>query len=115
MLYRALFWLVLRHVPAETAHRVGFRFLRAVAQVPGALAIIRWWCTARDPALRMRVFGRELSSPLGLAAGFDKDGAAPGALAALGFGAIEVGTITAQPQPIGGAARYQHRQDQGDR
>ncbi len=99
MLYRALFWLVLRHLPAETAHHAGFGLLRGLAWMPGAVPLLRWLCTARDPALRVRVFGRELPSPLGLAAGFDKDGQGPAALAALGFGAIEVGTITAQPQP----------------
>ena len=99
MLYRALFWLVLRHLPAETAHHLGFGLMRALLWVPGARALTRFLLGARDPALRLRVFGRELPSPLGLAAGFDKDGKGPAALAALGFGAIEVGTITAQPQP----------------
>jgi dihydroorotate dehydrogenase len=99
MLYRALFWLVLKRLPAETAHHVGFALLRAMMWFPGAKAIARWLCASRDPALRMTVFGREVPSPLGLAAGFDKDGKGPAALAALGFGSIEVGTITAQAQP----------------
>ena len=99
MLYRALFWLVLKRLPAERAHHVGFALLRAMMFFPCAKAIARWLCAARDPALRMTVFGREVPSPLGLAAGFDKDGKGPAALAALGFGAVEVGTITAQAQP----------------
>lgn len=99
MLYRALFWLVLKRLPAETAHHVGFALLRAAMWLPGVRALVRRLCAARDPALRLHVFGREVPSPLGLAAGFDKDGKGPAALAALGFGAIEVGTITAQPQP----------------
>ena len=99
MLYRALFWLVLKRLPAETAHHVGFALLRAMMWPPGARAVARWLLGARDPALRLRVFGRDVPSPLGLAAGFDKDGKGPAALAALGFGAVEVGTITAQPQP----------------
>jgi len=97
VIYRALFWLVLRRLSAETAHRIGFGLLRVA--VPGAKAIARWLCGARDPALRLTVFGREVASPLGLAAGFDKDGKGPAALAALGFGFIELGTITAQAQP----------------
>jgi dihydroorotate dehydrogenase len=52
----------------------------------------------RDPALRVRALGLDLSSPLGLAAGFDKEGAHVDALSALGFGFVEIGTITAQPQ-----------------
>lgn len=99
MLYRALFWLVLKRLPAETAHHVGFALLRAMMAVPGVAALWRRLCGARDPALRVHVFGKDVPSPLGLAAGFDKDGKGPAALAALGFGAIEVGTITAQPQP----------------
>jgi dihydroorotate dehydrogenase len=53
----------------------------------------------RDPALRVQALGLEFPSPLGLAAGFDKDGAHVDELAALGFGFVEVGTVTAQPQP----------------
>ncbi len=99
MLYRALFWLILRRMSAETAHRIGFGLLRATMIVPGAKAIARWLCGARDPALRLTVFGRAVPSPLGLAAGFDKDARGPAALAALGFGSIELGTITAAAQP----------------
>src|SRR5262249_49144733 len=53
----------------------------------------------RDPVLRVHAFGRELPGPLGLAAGFDKDAEGVGALLALGFGFIEVGTVTAEAQP----------------
>jgi dihydroorotate dehydrogenase len=52
----------------------------------------------RDPALRVRALGLDLPSPLGLAAGFDKDAAHLDALSALGFGFVEIGTVTAQPQ-----------------
>jgi len=99
MLYRALFWLVLKRLPAETAHHLGFALLRALMWLPGVAALARRFLGARDPALRQRVFGRDVPSPLGLAAGFDKDGKGPAALAALGFGSVEVGTITALPQP----------------
>jgi dihydroorotate dehydrogenase len=51
-----------------------------------------------DPALRVRALGLDFPSPLGLAAGFDKEAAHVDALAALGFGFVEIGTITAQPQ-----------------
>jgi dihydroorotate dehydrogenase len=49
--------------------------------------------------LRVRALGLDLPSPLGLAAGFDKEAAHVDALAALGFGFVEVGTVTARPQP----------------
>jgi dihydroorotate dehydrogenase len=99
MLYRALFWLVLRHVPAEAAHRIGTALLAALMWPPGMKALWRRLTGARDPRLRLTVFGRELPSPLGLAAGFDKDARHPAALAALGFGFVEIGTVTAQAQP----------------
>jgi dihydroorotate dehydrogenase len=53
----------------------------------------------RDPALRVRALGLDFPGPLGLAAGFDKDGEGVIGLAALGFGFVEVGTVTARPQP----------------
>jgi dihydroorotate dehydrogenase len=97
--YRVFFWLVLRWLPAETAHHLGMIALRAVAALPGARRLIARACVPRDPALRVRAFGRELPSPIGLAAGLDKDAVAPDLLAALGFGFVEVGTVTARPQP----------------
>ena len=99
MFYRLLFWLVLKRLPAETAHRVGFGMLRVAMAVPGVRAFTRWLCGATDPALRLTVFGREVASPLVLAAGFDKEAKGPAALAALGFGGVEIGTITGQAQP----------------
>jgi dihydroorotate dehydrogenase len=53
----------------------------------------------RDPRLAREVFGLTFPTPIGLAAGFDKNGVAAPALAALGFGFIEIGTITRYPQP----------------
>ncbi len=53
----------------------------------------------KDPVLRVRALGLEFPGPLGLAAGFDKDARAPDALGALGFGFVEVGTLTAKAQP----------------
>ncbi|WCB94244.1 Dihydroorotate dehydrogenase (quinone) [Baekduia alba] len=67
-----------------------------------APAAVRWLvrrlCVPRDPALRVHALGLDFPSPLGLAAGFDKDAAHVDALAALGFGFVEIGTVTAQPQ-----------------
>jgi dihydroorotate dehydrogenase len=52
-----------------------------------------------DPVLATRVWGRTFANPIGLAAGFDKDGEVIGAMARLGFGFVEVGTVTPKPQP----------------
>jgi dihydroorotate dehydrogenase len=59
---------------------------------------VRRLLAPRDPVLRVRALGLDLPSPLGLAAGFDKDAAHVDALGALGFGFVEIGTVTAQPQ-----------------
>jgi dihydroorotate dehydrogenase len=97
-MYRLLFRVVLRRVPAETAHRAGFWLIR-VAGAAGAAGLLRRWLGPRDPALRVHALGLEFPGPLGLAAGFDKDARATGGLGALGFGFVEVGTVTARAQP----------------
>jgi len=98
-MYRLLYRVVLRRVPAEAAHLRAFGLIRAVARVPGAAWLLGRWLGPRDPVLRVRALGLEFPGPLGLAAGFDKDGLATRGLAALGFGFVEVGTVTAQAQP----------------
>ena len=97
-MYRLLFRVVLRRLPAETAHRAGFALIRA-AGVFGPAGLLRRRLGPRDPVLRVRALGLEFPGPLGLAAGFDKDARATNGLGALGFGFVEVGTVTAQAQP----------------
>ena len=80
---------------AETAHHVAFFALRLFFAIPGA----KWLRPRSDPALAVRALGTTFPNPIGLAAGFDKDAKGYDALLALGFGFVEVGTITAQPQP----------------
>jgi len=100
-MYRLLFRVVLRRLPAETAHRAGFALIRVAGAggVFGPAGLLRRWLGPRDPVLRVRALGLEFPGPLGLAAGFDKDARATGGLAALGFGFVEVGTVTARAQP----------------
>jgi dihydroorotate dehydrogenase len=100
-MYRLVFRVVLRRVPAEAAHAAGFWLIRVfgcAAGVPGVAGVLRWWLGPRDPVLRVRALGLEFPGPLGLAAGFDKDARGVPGLAALGFGFVEVGTVTARPQ-----------------
>jgi dihydroorotate dehydrogenase len=99
MMYRLLYRMVLRRVPAETAHLLAFGLIRGVVRVPGAAWLLRRWLGPRDPVLRVRALGLEFPGPLGLAAGFDKDARGTRGLAALGFGFVEVGTVTARAQP----------------
>lgn len=90
---------VLFLVPAERVHVWVFTLLR-IATGPAALrrALTRR-LAPHDPVLVSTVFGVRFPGPLGLAAGFDKDGRGLNTWGALGFGFAEVGTVTAQPQP----------------
>ena len=97
--YDAVFHHVLRHVDPELAHRVSFRGLQSLYAVPGLGAAVGSRVATPDPSLAVEVFGRRVASPLGLAAGFDKNARGIDALAALGFGSVEIGTVTGQPQP----------------
>jgi dihydroorotate dehydrogenase len=98
-MYRLLYRVVLRRVPAEAAHHGAFWLIRVTARVPGAAWLLGRWLGPRDPVLRVRALGLEFPGPLGLAAGFDKDAHGTRGLAALGFGFVEVGTVTARAQP----------------
>ena len=90
---------LLFRLDSERAHELGMAALRTVQALPGiADGLIRRNLVAAGP-LRQKLFGRELVNPVGLAAGFDKDAAAVRAMPALGFGFVEVGTVTPLPQP----------------
>ena len=97
-MYRVIYAVLLRRVPPEAAHRAAFWLIRAAAEVPGLAWALRQALGPRDPSLRVRALGLDFPGPLGLAAGFDKDGEGIIGLAALGFSFVEVGTVTALPQ-----------------
>jgi dihydroorotate dehydrogenase len=81
---------------AEAAHDLAIRTLRAASTWPSALHQLERFAPPPNPKT---VFGLTFRNPVGLAAGFDKNGVAIPAWAALGFGFVEVGTVTAKPQP----------------
>ncbi len=91
--YDALFDRVFTRVEPEHAHELGFRAIRVGAPLSRA-AVAR-----HLPSAPVEAMGLTFPNPLGLAAGFDKNALGVDALAALGFGFVEVGTVTAQPQP----------------
>jgi dihydroorotate dehydrogenase len=93
-LVRPFLWLL----PAETAHHLAFRALRTAMRVPGLGGLLGTGARAGDPALRVRALGLDFPNPLGLAAGFDKNALGYDALASLGFGFVEVGTVTGHGQ-----------------
>jgi len=82
---------LLQALPPESAHRLT---LAALAAGLGGRS------PAPDPPiLGQRVWGRDFMNPIGIAAGFDKDARVPDALLRLGFGFVEIGTVTPRPQP----------------
>ncbi|MEE8603702.1 quinone-dependent dihydroorotate dehydrogenase [Euzebya tangerina] len=98
-MYDLLLRRVLLHVEAETAHDWTIRLLARLARQPALVALIRRLVGRPGDGLAVHALGRTFPSPIGLAAGFDKDAAVFPALAAFGFGFVEVGTITAEGQP----------------
>jgi dihydroorotate dehydrogenase len=95
-MYRLLFALVLRRFDAETAHHLGMVVVRAGGLRVLAPLLRRF--TRPDPRLRTEALGLVFESPFGIAAGFDKNAVGAMGLWALGFGHVEVGTVTAVPQ-----------------
>jgi len=93
--YTILFSTVLKRMDPETAHHLAFHVIRSL---PFAGGIVRRWC-APSPRLRVRALGLEFPSPFGLAAGFDKNAQGIAGLGELGYGHVEVGTLTRHAQP----------------
>ncbi|MBF8184854.1 quinone-dependent dihydroorotate dehydrogenase [Nonomuraea sp. K274] len=98
-MYRLVFAQVLRRFDAEAVHHLTVRALALLARAPMLKRLLHRALAPHDPALRVTAFGVHFPGPLGLAAGFDKDAACAEGIAALGFGHVEVGTITARAQP----------------
>ncbi len=85
----ALAQLLAKLLPAETAHRLAVNGMKIAPPAPAR---------PRDPRLVVAVLGLKFPNPLGLAAGFDKNAEVPGAMLRLGFGFVEIGTLTPRPQ-----------------
>jgi dihydroorotate dehydrogenase len=98
LLYRLLRPLLFL-LPAELAHRLGSALLRCLGARPRLRRLTRARLAPPLPELASERFGLRFENPVGLAAGFDKEGRTVSGLFALGFGFIEVGTLTPRPQP----------------
>jgi len=85
-------------LPPETAHEVSMKGL----DVAAALPLLNTWLSGQfqvqDPSLAKTVFGLQFPNPVGLGAGFDKNAAHLDGLEMLGFGFVEIGTVTPKPQ-----------------
>lgn len=85
-------------LPPETAHNVSMKGLDMAAALP----LLNTWLSnhfqVQDPSLSKTVFGLQFPNPVGLGAGFDKNAAHLDGLEMLGFGFVEIGTVTPKPQ-----------------
>ncbi|WP_067669307.1 quinone-dependent dihydroorotate dehydrogenase [Nocardia miyunensis] len=100
LLLRLMFLL-----PPERIHHLAFAAMRLATRFAPARAVIARLAVTGDPILATTAFGVRFPAPVGLAAGFDKDGEGVDAWGPLGFGFAEVGTVTGQAQPGNPAPR----------
>ncbi len=94
--YERLVRPILFSLSPEAAHNLAVRNLRVISCWPSVLRQLERFRPEPKPT---KIFGLTFPSPIGLAAGFDKNGVAIPAWAALGFGFVEIGTVTANAQP----------------
>lgn len=97
-MYRYIRPLLFRLKP-ETAHQLTVALLRVATALPGVTGGLRTLFEVDDPRLERELFGLRFKNPVGLAAGFDKDARLVDGMAALGFGFVEIGTVTPFAQP----------------
>lgn len=98
-MYKKLIRPILFLFPAEKAHHITLQLLHIISKIPGKLVIIKKLFQVSSPSLVQEFAGLKFPNPVGLAAGFDKDAKVVPAWDALGFGFVEIGTITPLAQP----------------
>jgi dihydroorotate dehydrogenase len=98
-MYKALIRPLLFSFSPEKVHHFTFSFVRLIHNIPGKRWALRQFFAPTNQSWEKQVMGLRFKNPVGLAAGFDKDGKAYKELASFGFGFIEVGTVTPRPQP----------------
>ncbi|MEE8481730.1 MAG: dihydroorotate dehydrogenase (quinone) [Acidiferrobacterales bacterium] len=84
---------------AETSHRLTLTFLRIVNKIPGMAMLLRALYRPQSKALAVDIMGLHFPNPVGLAAGLDKNAECTRVMSNLGFGGVEIGTVTPRPQP----------------
>jgi dihydroorotate dehydrogenase len=99
MMYKSFVKPLLFKLDAERAHHFIFDNLKRAAGVPGTKTLLRGLYNYQHPELAREVFGLKFANPVGLAAGLDKNAVLTDELATLGFGFVEIGTVTPRPQP----------------
>jgi len=99
LLWKSFARPLLFRLPPESAHYFSMNSFAAALSLPGSSWLLERLLLENNPRLQQNLFGVRFSNPVGLAAGFDKNGRWIRALGALGFGAIEIGSVTGQEQP----------------
>ena len=97
MIYKSIIRPILFWFDPEIVHNFTFSLLKFAFKIPGIPQFFRALFCFEHPKLHRKVFGLDFINPVGLAAGFDKDARLIDPLAELGFGFIEIGTVT----PVG--------------
>lgn len=98
-MYRALLRPLLFRLPPERAHHFTFSLLQMLHYLPGFGTLMRWLYGAGAHGKPVDIWGLHFKNPVGLAAGFDKDGKLYRQLGNFGFSFLELGTVTPRPQP----------------
>ncbi|HET7361916.1 MAG TPA: quinone-dependent dihydroorotate dehydrogenase [Salinimicrobium sp.] len=98
-MYKSFIRPLLFRFDPEKIHHFTFDFLQNVFKMPGLPGILKAVYDINDPELEREVFGLKFRNPVGLAAGFDKNAKLYQELSGLGFGFVEIGTVTPKPQP----------------
>jgi dihydroorotate dehydrogenase len=98
-MYKVFLRPVLFLVDPEKIHHFVFSFLKWSGKIPGVKSLLRSLYCLEDKRLEKKILGITFKNPVGLAAGFDKDAMLIDEAACLGFGFIEIGTLTPKPQP----------------
>lgn len=98
-MYKSFLRPILFRFDPEKIHHFTFSFLRNSFKIPGVRFFSKKKFQLNRPELEREVFGLKFKNPVGLAAGFDKDAKLYNELSALGFGFVEIGTVTPKPQP----------------
>ncbi len=98
-MYKSVLRPLLFQFSPEQIHHVVVHGLKAGFALPGMAAMAKSMTAIEDLRLEREVFGLKFKNPVGVAAGFDKQAVMYNQLASLGFGFVEIGTITPKPQP----------------
>jgi dihydroorotate dehydrogenase len=98
-MYKIFLQPLLFQIDAEKAHHITFSLVKNLFKIPFVPSIFKAFYNYENPKLAKKVFGLTFKNPVGLAAGFDKNAVLVDELSAMGFGFIEIGTLTPKAQP----------------